>query len=261
MPARYGEGVTRERTATSRWLRVPGTANVRDLGGLSAAGGVVRPGLLLRSANLTGLTAQGVEVLHGQLGVRTVLDLRTDAERRVEGAGPLVGLGVAHHALSLVPEPEAAPGRVLPDRRGADRVEVYTGYLDDAPATVAGALTLLASPDTGPAVVHCAAGKDRTGVLVALVLELLGVPREEILADYEASNDDIDAVIALLADRAAYREELAGRPRSSHLVRAEVLAAVLERLDREHGGARGWLVERAGLPAPVPELLRARFVA
>lgn len=223
-----------------RRLEIDGTANARDLGGLPAGSGQVRPGRLLRSANLGSVTPAGVALLRDQVGLRDVLDLRTDGERRLEGTGPVRDIGAAHHALSLVPEQGPDSDRVLPNRRGSHRVDVYRGYLEDSPGQVARALRLLARPATGPALVHCAAGKDRTGVLVGIVLDLVGVPREAILADFEASNADVDRVIALLSATGTYRHDVAGRARDEHLVDAADLAAVLDGLDRDHGGPANW---------------------
>ena len=90
------------------WIALDGAVNVRDLGGRPVrGGGRVRPGLVLRSDSLQGLSPRDVALLVDDLGVRTVLDLRTDWERRSEGPGPLSRHPVTHHALSLVPEAEA----------------------------------------------------------------------------------------------------------------------------------------------------------
>ena len=180
------------------WIDLEGAVNVRDVGGLPTVDGrATRPGVLLRADNLQGLTPGDVARLTGELGVRTVLDLRTSREVADEGPGPLRATPVVHHAISLIPQPpgesprdeidRAVPHR--PARVGAtptDMTGYYVGYLEDAPAGLAQALRLLADPGTGTALVHCAAGKDRTGVVVAVALSLAGVRREAVVADYVA---------------------------------------------------------------------------
>lgn len=242
----------------TRWLELEGTANTRDLGGLPIAGGRVRPGVALRSDNLTELTTADVALLVERIGVRTVLDLRTDGERRVEGPGPLQRAGVRHLSLSVVPE--IAGDRVLPDRRREDPTEIYLDYLRDAPQSFATAFRVLADPAAGAVIFHCAAGKDRTGVLAALLLSCLGASRADILTDYLASNEVIDAVITRLAARPAYREDVARVPRTRHLVRAEVLGGVLDQLATRWGSACAWVAAGAMVSADTMSALRERLV-
>ena len=120
------------------------------------------------------------------------------------------------------------------------------------------AVCLLGGPDPGPALVHCAAGKDRTGVLVALVLDAVGVTRQAVLADYALSAEQIEAMFRRWTT-------FLGRERpddlTPHLPRAEVLGTVLARLDDEYGagnGAAGWLAAN-GLDDAALARLRGRL--
>src|SRR5215203_4405387 len=170
---------------------------MRDLGGLpTRGGGRTAAGRLIRSDNLQDLTDADVARLVDELGVTDVVDLRTEVELHLEGPGPLRRVeSLTHHHHSLLEERRedtreavAAKALVVPwqeDRRPRDErfwAEHYLGYLSARPDSVSAALRVVARAD-GAVVVHCAAGKDRTGTVVAMALDVAGVPHEEIVAD------------------------------------------------------------------------------
>lgn len=218
----------------TRNLRIDGVLNARDVGGLRGELGPVRQGLVLRSACLSGLTAQGVRTL-ADMGLRTVIDLRTPLERqeepnRLAGVPELLSVREVHvellATLSDLPDTSAGLYRHLVDRCGPGIVEVF-----DA----------LAQPGALPALVHCLVGKDRTGLTVALLLDLLGVDRAAIIEDYVASN-------AGLGDVARTQ------------VQAEVMEATLADLDDRYGSPQGYLVEY-GLTDATVAALRGALLA
>jgi protein-tyrosine phosphatase len=236
-----------------RWIRFEGLDNVRDVGGLPLReGGTTRSGVLLRSASLHWATASDVRRLLDEYGLRLVLDLRTPREIDRDGPTPVAAAGVETVALNLV-----GASRELPET-GDDTdplVRNYLGYLDDQPDNVVEAVRRLAAPDAGPTLVHCAAGKDRTGVLVAMVLDVAGVDRAAVIDDYAESSAQIEALFRrwTTASGEPMPEDL-----SPHHPRAEVMEAVLARLDDEHGGAAGWLVEQ-GLDPAALDRIRTRL--
>ncbi len=240
--------------APHRWITLEGAVNVRDLGGLPIrGGGATRPRRLVRADNLQDLTETDLRVLREEIGVRDVVDLRTTSEREVEGPAPLddhPDVRVRH--WSLLPErgdrAREVDGDVLmPWQAGPDEVpaprsetrDVYVSYLRDRPDSMVGALRSVAHSD-GAVVVHCAAGKDRTGVVVALTLDLVDVDRDAIIADYLLTADRLDLIIERLLNTRAYASNLRQRSRDSHLPRAEGLRDVLRYVD-EHGGTEHWL--------------------
>jgi protein-tyrosine phosphatase len=272
-------------TRTDRWVRLDGTTNTRDLGGLPTTdGGRTVPGRVLRSDNLQTLSADDVRRLVDDLRLREVVDLRTTAEILLEGRGPLRDVAaVTHRHFSLLPErghhtdvfaveeddplPDL-PGdwaeSVLPrqapehDRVEPPAVRSYLGYLSDRADAVVAALRALAAPVGGASVVHCAAGKDRTGVVVALALAVAGVPHEEIVADYALTADVIEALVAKLAASPTYAEDMERRDVASHTPRAETMDRVLTLLEERHGGPIGWL-DAHGFGPDEQAALRARL--
>ena len=272
-------------TRTDRWVRLDGTTNMRDLGGLPTAdGGRTVPGRILRSDNLQTLSEDDVRRLVGEFGLREVIDLRTTAEILLEGRGPLRELpDVTHRHFSLLPErghhtdvfavEEDEPRGDLPsgwvesllprqaaahDQAEPPAVRSYLGYLADRSDHVVGALRALMSGEPGASVVHCAAGKDRTGVIVALALAVAEVPHEEIVADYAMTAEVIDALVAKLAASPTYAEDMEQRDTASHTPRAETMDRVLTLLDERFGGPVGWL-ESHGFGADERAALRARL--
>lgn len=249
-------------TFPARWIELDGAVNVRDLGGLPTGdGAVVRPNRLIRSDNLQGLSPHDVAVLVDGHAVRTVADLRTGVEVDAEGPGPLVAdprVRVEH--FSLFPE----AGRttdvaaadddngpvVLPWQQRRDEAartgtrptatSIYLGYLTDRADSVLAALRLIAATD-GATVVHCAAGKDRTGVVTALALGEVGVVREAIVADYAASAERIEAIFGRLLSTRTYAADLSGEQIDKHRPRPETMQRLLDAIDAEHGGVPGWL--------------------
>ena len=262
-------------TAEPLWIPLDGAANARDLGGLAADGGMIGRGRLLRSDNLQGLTEQDVRLLVDEIGLRTVIDLRTTVEVDKEGPGPLTRLpAVEIRHLSLFPEsggmtdvdadallPWQEDGRprasTLPDP-GDRAVGFYLAYLEDRPDSVVAALRSVGS-SPGASLVHCAAGKDRTGVVIAFALAVVGVPREEIVADYAATADRLPDLLARLRRSDTYRDDLNSRPDDSHRPRARTMERFLDYLDEHAGGPLGWLTA-AGFTAEDVTRLRSRLV-
>lgn len=249
-------------TGPDRWVQLDGLDNVRDAGGLPLRdGGRTRFGELLRSASLRYLTDDDVAHLVDVVGLRLVIDLRTAREIDRDGPTAVAARGVETVPLSFIPE----DGTALPESSepGADTdplLRAYLGYLVDRTENVVRAVRLLGESDAGPTLVHCAAGKDRTGVLLALVLDAVGVKREAVIADYALSAQHVEAMFRRWTS-ALGREMPADL--TPHLPRAEVIATVLSRLDDAHGrdgsdGAVGWL-RANGLDDASLERLRARL--
>jgi protein-tyrosine phosphatase len=236
-----------------RWIELDNAVNVRDVGGLPVDGGSrTRQGQLVRSDNLQDLSPADVTRLVDEIGVTTVVDLRSASEVESEGPGPLKALtSVAHVHLSLLPEAGAmtdvakdalAVNRERAIKRDPENVAgaFYIGYLEDRPDSVVGALrTIAAAP--GAALVHCAAGKDRTGVVIAMALSAVGVPREEVIADYVATGERIEQILDRLRSSPTYAADIDNIPAHEHDPRPEIMIRFLTHLDEDHGGPLAWL--------------------
>lgn len=251
-------------TPLSRWIDLDGTANTRDLGGVPVAGGGrIRPHVLLRSDNLQDLSTGDVRRLLDEVVVRTVLDLRTHAERESTGPGPLDReADVRVLRLSLIPETpvvRADPGAVIPDRWADGAAGAYLHYLEDAPGAIAEAVRVLADPAAGATVVHCAAGKDRTGVVTALALGTVGVAPDEVVADYAISNERMERIFRRLVGEQAYSDDARRIGVDALRVDPDAMATVLRTLDERWRGAAGYL-RTAGVSDDMLDSLRSRLV-
>jgi protein-tyrosine phosphatase len=257
---------------TDRWIELDGLVNMRDVGGLPIrGGGRTAQGRLIRSDNLQDLSDADVARLVDELGVTDIVDLRSETEVHLEGPGPLRRLeSLAHHHHSLATERRARSAEevarhALLVREAGDRTpkdhafwaEHYLGYLAKRPDSVSAALRVVAEA-RGAVVVHCAAGKDRTGTVVALALDVAGVPREEIVADYVLSAERIEAIIGRLLPRDAYGPVLRHEHIDEQTPRAEVVTRVLDAVGGRWGGAAGWLLDQGWSDADV-ERLRERL--
>lgn len=227
------------------WLELEGVANARDLGGLPTVDGrTTRHGVLLRSDNLQDLTDEDIRRLQ-EHGLGTVLDLRTDAEVEIIGPGPLRQTEVSHVHLDLIPHGfdgrDELVEKALPHEDAGDEAmdHFYIDYVNHAPEAIATALRTIADPRSGAVLVHCAAGKDRTGVVCALALSLVGVTRTAVVDDYVRTNERIRAVIDRLLATDLYHDDLSKRDPDSFLMHAENMERFLDRVDAGYGGVHG----------------------
>ncbi len=248
------------------WIRLENAVNTRDLGNLPAEGGArTAPGRLVRSDNLQDLSPDDITLLVEEHGVTTVIDLRTPNEIQQEGPAPMTAVGSVRHVhLSVIPESlgntDAASEALATNReRARERdasdlaLSYYLGYLEDRPENIVEALRTIAGAP-GTVLVHCAAGKDRTGVVVALALTAVGVPREEVVADFVATGERIELILDRLRSTPTYADDIDRLPADEHKPRAETMRGFLERLRTEHGGVLGWLAGHGFGPDDVARL-------
>jgi protein-tyrosine phosphatase len=249
--------------ALGRSLPWDGCFNVRDLGGLeTASGGRTRRGAVVRADNMRGLSASGWQAAIDH-GVRRLVDLRFEGEGLGEASPPD---GVAVVAVSLFGQHDPELARAFDERvRNEDDVAAVfaAGYIDtleNSPDRVATAVAAVADTDHADGVViHCLAGKDRTGIVSALLLGVADVPDEVVAADYAQSGPNMEPRFVEWLASAGTAAELEFRRR---LVEApvETMMAVLSWLRNSTGGAAGYL-RQAGLTEGQILRLRMRLLA
>jgi protein-tyrosine phosphatase len=232
------------------WIELEGAVNVRDLGGLPTADGqFTAAAQLLRADNLQELSPADVIKLVRDIGVTTVVDLRSSNEVKLEGPAPLDTVPEVRHAhhpvlAELGTNTDVIAGALL-SRGDRDQSRYpgdpvcghYLGYLEDRPE--------------GAALVHCAAGKDRTGVVVALALVVAGVSPQAVVDDYAASGDRAEAIVARLRRSPTYVRDTDRKPAESYRVRPETMAAFLEQMEARYGGVARWLADH-GFSSAIP---------
>jgi protein tyrosine/serine phosphatase len=253
------------------WIELDGAVNARDLGGLPTSdGGSIVPRRLLRSENLQELSPADVTRLVDDYGLTTVVDLRSSNEVTIEGPSPLdavPGVRHAHHPVlrEFLDVSDTVKAALLTDTLEADTARYpddpmcghYLGYLENRPDQVTGALRSVATAP-GAAIVHCAAGKDRTGVIVALALTLAGVEQDTVVADYAATDEKLDLIMERLARSRVYAGGVLNRPLRVHAPLPETMKAFLEQVAARYAGVEGYLTANGFGPDEIA-LLRAKL--
>jgi protein tyrosine/serine phosphatase len=215
-----------------RRVLVDGCHNFRDLGGYPTAdGGALHWRRLFRADGLHSLSPTGIATLRDELKLGDIIDLRSSYELEIDGRGPLAEEPIRFHHLPLFDS-----GNTEQRERpvGANLSDLYFGMIEHAREPLARVITTLARTDD-PAVFHCAAGKDRTGVVSALLLSLLGVRDEVIVADYAASREALEQIVARLMSSEGYKEMLAELPPDTMHADPETMAGFLARVAEKYG--------------------------
>lgn len=242
-----------------RWVDLEGPSNFRDLGGLpTVGGGRVRTGVLYRSDSLALLSERDLAYLGERVGLRRVVDLRSGPEIGRHGQADLGATGIEIVHAPIVDETRGEQRDIEdPARLTLDRI--YLLMLERFRNRFGAAIGALVDPGHQPAVFHCAAGKDRTGLIGALILEVCGVNRRVVVEDFLLTNDRMDTMIDRHRDHAASR----GRPpeidRQTLFPTAENVGLTLAGVDDAYGGAAAYLAG-AGLGDEGVDALRALLV-
>ena len=239
-----------------RIVTLEGCLNFRDLGGYPTADGRrVRWRRVYRSDALHRLSPADVARLRGELGLETIVDLRSTNELRNEGRGPLEAEPMRFHHLPLFDGQAARAEGWAALETLADR---YVLLAEFAKAPIARVVTVIAEAE-GAAVYHCAAGKDRTGVMSAILLGLLGVPDEIVVADYAATKENLDAIIERLMSSEGYQTMLAALPADTMHAEADTMIAFLAGIRTRYGSMEAYARD-AGVAEATIDRLRSRLL-
>jgi protein-tyrosine phosphatase len=235
-----------------RRIVLEGAFNFRDLGGYPAAQGrTIAWRRLFRSDGLSRLTANDLLTLV-DLGIETVVDLRTAGERERDSMpdGPFTP--AVHHLpmMDVLPTEDELTSWVDEDFL----IGRYSQMLDDGSAAIAEAVRVLSAPHAVPAVFHCAAGKDRTGILAAVVLGLLGVPDDVIADDYAMSQAAMVEFFEFLKRQYPDKEEeLLRREAQIESITTRVMRGLIDHVEQTYAGFLGF-ADHLGVADRVPVL-------
>jgi protein-tyrosine phosphatase len=229
-------------------LRIDGLVNVRDLGGLQTPDGrVIRSRQVIRSDNPRKLTEQGQLDLSNVIAPSVVIDLRMSFEVTHEG------YVIEHESARLAHFPMIPQSGITPEQIAAggtdNLVDDYLRQLEKNASSIVDVLRLMADPVNRPVVVHCSAGKDRTGVVIAMLLDILGVAHEDIVADYHVTTTNMAPIIERIRSSQVYQDNgLAGAPDWIFGSEPETMRTFLETMTQTYGGAEQWALAK-GLDA------------
>ncbi|WP_010277582.1 tyrosine-protein phosphatase [Paenibacillus senegalensis] len=229
---------------SKNFRRLPFTnvANARDLGGYpTKKGGMTRYGVFYRSGNLHKASSQDVELIR-ELGISTIIDLRYQDECTHM---PNVDLGdsVTTHNISLFAD--LSPERLAVKHGEADTqtlIHMYLQVINECSNKLKEVFEVLASVEEGASLIHCAVGKDRTGIIVMFLLSLAGVEDVDIVADYEVSRTYI----------ASFSDDLSGSHYSN-------MSRLLTYIHEKYGSPEGYL-ESIGIDRDKLERIRKRIL-
>lgn len=240
-----------------RQLALEGAFNVRDLGYVTTADGYqIRNGKLFRADALHKLTATDLELLGG-IGIAAVVDLRSEHEIENTGPARLTEQGARHIHMPIMGGDPARPDlQNMPESLG----HLYTLMAKNSADRFVNTVETLATIENMPAVFHCAAGKDRTGITATLIYSILGVDRETIIADYVLTDANMMRMRAQLMESRPEAAAQAGKYPESYL-RAEdaTIRTFLGELDEEFGSPVEWL-RTSGLRDSSIETLRSELL-
>lgn len=239
-----------------RLVELEGCLNFRDLGGYRTQGGRrVRWGQLYRSDALHHMSVRDVQHVRDELGVRAVIDLRSSAEVTLDGMGPLATPPIDYHHIPLF---DGGRGDIEPEEIPLDLGHQYFLLLGAARGAIRCVLEILADA-TEPALFHCAAGKDRTGLISAVVLGLLEVEETHIIEDYVFTSRNIERIIERLRQTPSYKAVFDRLPPQTLHAEPDTMASFLGRVRKAHGSLREFALG-LGLASETVTLLEERLL-
>ena len=244
-----------ERPTVHTTVTLQHCVNFRDLGGLTTRGGQrVRDGLIFRSNAPDHLSEADVHTLVRDLGLKTMVDLRSTPEFECDGGGPLVSAGVSLRHVPLYDGPTRTSSKVA----SIPLATKYLLLLQIAKEPIRQVFETIANTQQ-PLLFYCAAGKDRTGIIAALLLKLLDVRDADIIRDYTATAEHLPQILAHWQASPSYAP-MAELAKGSLHARPETMSTFVEHLEGNLKGSEGYLLS-AGLKAKAIQSIRDRLLS
>ena len=229
-------------------LEIEGCYNIRDIGGYhTSAGKAVKHLRFIRSGSLFGLTEQGKSHLL-DLGLRCVIDLRSHREVSLYPDAIMGDSRFSWHHLPMLDYIYSNKAQGLPDSFPPSLEEMYISLLEESRDGFRQLFELFAHPDHQGYVFHCMAGKDRTGIVAALLLSLAGVDEQTIVEDYAHSEELLRDILA--------KVDLGDLPNYVLASRPQTMQVLLRHLEARYGGAQSYLNQIGIAPVAQAEVLK-----
>ena len=248
-----------------RHIRFESVPNFRDLGGYRTHDGrTVAWRRLFRSAALHKMDDRDMARLTGEISPRAVIDLRNPRDPEKDREGLLLeGIGVRHYPIPFSTWPWSGPSK-SPDSPNATSLgAIYLYRISEQPfgKRVVDALEIIAERDNHPLVFHCSAGKDRTGVLAAMILAAMGIVDEDVVEDYTLSAPLMKEIRDRMSSDPATAAAVKDLPDFQWEASAESMAVFLSLLRREYGSPDGYLKAHGAHSSLVDRLKAALLVS
>ncbi|MBT3319804.1 MAG: tyrosine-protein phosphatase [Clostridia bacterium] len=216
--------------------------NFRDLGGYeSSLGGTVKSGKLFRSDSLANLSDADIDIIIGK-GIRTAIDLRTDfetsrGENRLKSAD-----GATYYNISLMDNVHSNDYASFEKKMPKSMKALYLDLLDNSAEAIIMIFDTILRRSANGVVFNCTAGKDRTGVIAALILDLMGVSHHNIVENYTATQQLMEPVFESVMK---HYKDSTGREMPKYLLEArrESIVAFMSHLHNKYNGARDYLLD------------------
>jgi protein-tyrosine phosphatase len=217
-----------------------GLFNFRDVSGLNPTHKKsIKPNVLFRSDAFGDATEDDTQRLLGELGINRVIDLRTDRELLSENPSPLLRDGVSYLRRAI----DSGPGNAIENATPGNRLALrYLQYFDYGRESIVSAVRDMSEEGQWHTVIHCRAGKDRTGVVMAVLLSLIGVPDNEIAEDYSLTALAMPEIMNRLRQSPTYRDNVKKLPDEMYSATEETMLKFLELVGSELGSFESWLL-------------------
>jgi protein-tyrosine phosphatase len=246
-----------------RHLGFKSVSNFRDIGGYSAREGrTVAWRRVFRSGEFARLTGDDYRILKEEIRLATVIDLRSAGEIERQGKGLLAGADIRYHNVSFIAD---GGDRKADERRFKELKNMGEFYVDiirqkDYGKRIIEALEVIAEPANHPLVFHCAVGKDRTGILAAVLLSVLGVEDKDIIEDYSLSGPYMEEMLKNLNNDPGIARAAQALPEYFWKAAPESMTLFLATLRKEYGSVPGYLGYMGCEPSLTERLERALLV-
>ena len=225
-----------------------GTFNFRDFGGYTlSTGQKVRSGLLFRSGSLDRIADTEARSLQDSLSIQSIVDLRHPDEFNDNSTrGSLVDIVQNRYSLSVIDPTQ-------PLRNHAEALNIayglgqsgprYFALLENGETIWREVIQILLDPNSYPILAHCTAGKDRTGITAALILDLVGVTQDTISEDYAMSSASVDQLFSYLVESGRRPEGTSEAAKSRMITKREYMDDFLKLLHQKYGNAEGYITK------------------